>query len=179
MTNPAATPPAGWENILAPGETILWQGRPKQGIAWNKSRTFTTLFGLAFSGFALFWMIIAATAGGYIWTFGLIHFTAGLGVIFAPILWPVYMRKRTWYTLTTDNAYIADITLLGQKRLRSYPITKDTPIARISGDYPTINFASEERRGKRGPYHISIGFERLTEPDTVHGLIRKIQKDDT
>lgn len=173
------TTPAGWENILASDEKILWQGRPMQGIALRASHTFTTLSGLAFSGFALFWMIMASQAGGYFWTFGLIHFTAGIGVILGPILWPAYMRKRTWYTLTTDKAYIADITFLGQKRLRSYPITKDTPIEVVSGTYTTINFASEQRRGKNRTYTVPIGFERLTEGDTVRGMIRKIQKDDT
>lgn len=174
-----STPPAGWENILAPGEVILWQGRPVPGIAFRASHTFTTLFGLAFSGFALIWMIGVAQAGGYMWTFGLIHFTAGLGVILGPILWPAYMRSRTWYTLTTDKAYIADLTLIGQKRLRSYPITKDTPIEVVSDTYTTINFATERRRGKNRTYTVPVGFERLTEGDTVRGLIRKIQKDDT
>lgn len=179
MTNETTNIPAGWENIFEPGEQILWQGRPKPGILLKPSSAFTTLFGLAFSGFALFWMIMASQAGGYFWTFGLIHFTAGLGVMLGPIFWPAYMRKRTWYTLTNRKAYVADITLLGQKRLRSYPITKDTPIERISGTYPTLYFAHEKKRGKNGTYEVPIGFERLTEADTVHGLIRTMQKDDT
>lgn len=171
--------PEGWENTLAEGETILWQGRPVPGISFSLAQSFTTLFGLAFTGFALFWMMQAARSGGYIWTFGLIHFTAGLGVLLGPVLLPAYMRKRTWYTLSTEKAYIADMPILAGKRLRSYPITKDTPIEIKTGTYTTIIFASSQRRGKNNrSYTVPIGFERLTDGDTVRGLIRTIQKDD-
>ena len=172
--------PEGWENTLGEGEVILWQGRPTPGINFSPTQGFTTLFGLAFTGFALFWMTQAARAGGNLWTFGLIHFSVGLAVLLGPILLPAYMRKKTWYTLTTRKAYIADLPILGGKRLRSYPITKDTPIEIKTGTYTTINFASTQRRGKNNrTYTVPIGFERLTDGDTVRGLIRQIQKDDT
>ena len=60
-----ATAPAGWEGILDPGERILWQGRPVPGIVWRPQQMVTFLFGLAFAGFALFWMLMAATAVKY------------------------------------------------------------------------------------------------------------------
>lgn len=171
-------PPEGWENVLADGETILWQGRPVPGISFNKGQVMTTLIGLAFTGIALFWMMQAAKAGGYLWTFGLIHVSGGLVVLLGPVLLPAHMRKKTWYTLTTQKAYIADLPFFGGKRLRSFPITKDTPIEIKTRTYTTINFASVLRRGKNDrSYTVPIGFERLTDGDTVRGLIRTIQKD--
>jgi hypothetical protein len=170
--------PEGWENTLAEGETILWQGRPVPGIGFSPAQAFTTLFGLVFTGFAVFWMVQAARVGGLMWTFGLIHFTAGLGVLLGPIFLPAYMRKKTWYTLTNQKAYIADIPILAGKRLRSYPITKDTPIEIKTGTYTTINFASALRHGKNNRVNtVPIGFERLTDGDIVRELIHTIQKD--
>ena len=64
------TAPAGWEGILDTGETILWQGRPDGKIVLRPANTATFVFGLAFAGFALFWMIMASTAGGFFWAFG-------------------------------------------------------------------------------------------------------------
>jgi len=168
---------AGWEGILDADETILWQGRPDGGIAIGASQVGGLLFGLAFAGFALFWMIMASQAGGFFWMFGLIHFCVGLGIIAGPTLWPAYRRRKTWYTLTDKRAFIASINMLGQKSLKSYPITKETPIEYVSGAFDTINFASEQRRGKNRTYTVPVGFERLQDGPAVTQLIREIQKD--
>ena len=180
MTDPQTQDiPEGWENTLEEGEIILWQGRPAPGISFTPVQVFATFFGFIFTSFALSWMVTAAKAGGFFWAFGLIHFTIGLGVLLSPLLLPAYMRKKTWYTLSNRKAYIADMPILGGKRLRSYPITKDTPIEIKTNAYTTIIFASPQRSGKNNrSYTVPIGFERLTDGDTVRGLIRQIQKDD-
>ena len=109
--------------------------------------------------------------------FGLIHFTAGIGVMIGPIVGPAYMRRQTWYTLTDQRAFIADISILGQKRLNFFPIQNDTPVEILSGTLTTINFASKTRQGKNGTYTVPIGFERLRDGQTVSALIRDMQKD--
>ena len=53
------TPPEGWEGILAPGETILWQARPSGAVMWSDLFGFQSAFGLLsghrrhFQGFAV------------------------------------------------------------------------------------------------------------------------------
>lgn len=181
MTAPAITqaPPKGWDGILKPDETIIWQGRPEQGLGLRRQHIFFVLFGLAFSGFAALWMWLASTAGGYFWTFGLIHFTAGIAVIILPIAGPAYMRRKTWYTLTDQRAFIADITFFGRKRLKDYPITKSTRVKVKNGPLTTIHFAERTGRSKNGTYRIPIGFERLRDGQTVAKLISDMQKDTT
>lgn len=169
----------GWDGVLHDDESIIWQGRPEPGIAFKPSHVFTILFGLVFSGFALFWMIMASQAGGFFWMFGLIHFTAGFCVMFGPIVGPAYRRNKTWYTLTTDRAFVADITVFGRKRLKSYPILPQTPIETEVGTFTSIHFASETRRRKNRTYTVPIGFERLRDGETVSKLIRDMQKDNT
>jgi hypothetical protein len=179
VTTPQKSPPEGWEGILEPNEAIIWQGRPERGIGWRPSHMFTVLFGLAFSGFATIWMYMASFAGGYMWMFGLIHFTAGLGVIILPIAGPAYMRHKTWYTLTNMRAFIADITVFGRKRIKSYPISKSTKVKVKNGPLTTIHFATRTGRSKRGRYTIPIGFERLSDGEAVAKLISDMQKDTT
>ena len=106
------------------------------------------IFGLAFAGFALFWMIMAAQAGGLFWAFGLIHFSVGLGIAFAPPFWNAWRRRHTWYTLTNRRAFIATDMPVRGRRLQSYPISRDTVLAYDAQDPATIHFAHEYRRGR-------------------------------
>lgn len=174
MSRPSV--PAGWEGILDPGERILWQGRPVPGIVWRPQQLVALLFGLAFAGFALFWMLMAASAGGFFWMFGLIHFSVGLTVSFGPFFWPAYMRRHTWYTLTDRRAFIAtDMPLLG-RRLKSFPIERDTVLSYDAGTPATIHFAQVVRRTKNGTSRTDIGFVRVPDGPEVYALMRQIQR---
>lgn len=169
------TAPDGWEGLLDPGEKILWQGRPDPGIFLHATHIVMGLFGAAFAGFALFWMIMAWTAGGYFWTFGLLHFSIGLIIMLGGPLGGPYIRRHTWYSLSNRRAFIAtDFPLLG-KRLNSYPIRPDTPIIFDDGDRASIFFATKPVRTKNGLRNEAIGFERIAEGRDVMSLIRQIQ----
>ncbi|HHB81247.1 MAG TPA: aspartate carbamoyltransferase catalytic subunit [Aliiroseovarius sp.] len=169
----------GWEGILDAGEKILWQGRPDTRIHIKLGNIFTMIFGLSFAGFALFWMVMAASAGGAFWMFGLIHFTAGLAIILGPIFWTPYKRRRTWYTLTDRRAIIATDLPFKGKQLKSYPIDDATMLDFSPGDPASITFAQERRRGSKGrTYTVDIGFEYIGEGDKVYRLMRDIQQGD-
>lgn len=178
MTDTKTNPPAGWDNILQNDEKILWQGTPEAGIQFEPKKMIPFIFGLFFAGFALFWMIMAASAGGLFWMFGLIHFTVGNSMSVGAFLWPAFMARRTWYTLTNQRAFIATTSVFGTRKLDSYPVTKDTDITTTLHRYMTINFASERRRGNKGrSYTKHFGFRDLADGDTVFKLMRAIQKD--
>lgn len=169
-------PPAGWENILDEGEQILWQGRPDARIVWKIGHIFTFLFGIAFAGFAVFWMVMASAAGGGFWLFGMIHFSVGLGIAFAPPFWGAWRRRHTWYSLSDRRAFIATDTPFVGRRLKSYPITDDTVIGFVPGAPATIHFATEHRRTKNGSRSVAVGFERIADGDEVYAKIRAIQR---
>lgn len=169
--------PAGWDGILDEGEQIVWQGRPDPAFHFAIGKAFTTIFGLFFAGFALFWMVMASRAGGVFWMFGLIHFAAGVGIIFHSTWWDTLRRRNTWYTLTDRRAFIATNLPFKGKRLQSYPITEATPLDYSAGPLATIHFAREDRRGNKGRrYTVPIGFERIEGGDTVYKLFRKVQE---
>jgi len=168
--------PPGWEGLLDPGERILWQGRPDGTVVLRPRNIALFLFGLAFAGFALFWMVMAAQAGGMFWAFGLIHFSVGLALSFGAIFWSAFRRRHSWYTLTDRRAFIATDLPLKGKQLKSYPITDDTALRYDQGQPASVWFGHEYRRTKNGSTRVDIGFERISEGDQVYRLMRDIQR---
>ena len=106
----------GWEQILDKGEKILWQGRPDISIHFKPANIVPMIFGGIFAGFAVFWMVMAASTGGFFWMFGLLHFAVGMMLAVGPLLWGPYKRAHTWYTLTNRRAIIStDLPLPGRR----------------------------------------------------------------
>lgn len=166
---------SGWDGILDDGEHILWQGRPDGRVVMKIGNILGFVFGLFFAGFALVWMVLAASAGGLFWMFGLLHFAVGIGMAFGSLFWDAVKRRATWYTLTDRRAFVAtDLPLTG-KTLESYPIDEDTRLS-LTGAHPSsIHFATKVRRGKNRSYEVPIGFERLEDAERVYRLLRSIQ----
>lgn len=168
--------PTGWQGILDDDEDIIWQGRPDGKIVFRAGNILTLLFGMAFAGFALVWMIIAASAGGFFWAFGLIHFAVGIGVGFGSLFFSAWRRRNTWYTLTSKRAFIASHLPIQGKRLKSFPITPDTSLEYAEGNPASIYFAEETRRGKNSTYQVKIGFERIPDAAAVYKQFRAVQE---
>ena len=172
-------PQSGWEGLLDPGETILWQGRPGARIRLGIGDIVLMVFGTFFAGFALVWMALVSGVGGLFWVFGMIHFMVGLGIICWPLLGRPYLRRHTWYTLTDARAFIATELPLKGKQLKSYAITPDNQLTLEDGPPGSVIFASEWRRGKKGSYETRIGFHDIDEARKVYGLMRGIQRGQT
>ncbi len=165
-----------WDGILDKGEKILWQGRPDARVTFKVSNFVGFLFGTAFAGFALFWMIMASQAGGFFWMFGLLHFFVGLSVAYGAMFWSAWRRRHTWYTLTDKRAFIAtDIPFRGRS-LKSYPITASTVLDYDGSSPASIMFNHEMRRSKNGSYRVDVGFERIDDGQDVYRMMRDIQE---
>ncbi len=168
--------PSGWEGILDEDEEIRWQGQPDGAFHLDMRQPAGIVMGVFFMGFSLFWINIASMGGGYFWMFGLLFFGMGFYNAIGVHFWKTYVRRTTHYTLTDKRAFIATQPL-GKRSLKSYPITKDTPLE-LEGSYPvTITFASETRRGNKSSYEVKIGFERIYNSQKVYALMRDIQKE--
>lgn len=167
----------GWDGILDTDETIIWQGRPDGSFVVTGGMITSGLFGLFFAGFAVFWMVIASQGGGFFWMFGLIHFGAGVALVAGTVLGPSFMRRRTWYTLTNQRAFIAKTRPFAGRSLKSYPINADTVIELRDGAPASIMFASQRKRQGKTHKMVPIGFERIDDARNVLQLLRNIQKD--
>jgi hypothetical protein len=166
----------GWEGILDETEQVLWQGRPDAKVILKISSLVGFVFGLFFAGLALFWMIAAAQGGGFFWMFGLLHFSVGVSIALGAVFWDAWRRRHSWYTLTDRRAFIATDMPLRGRSLKSYPFTRETVLDFDGGEPATIMFNHEMRRGRRGPYRVDVGFERIKNGAEVYRLMREIQE---
>lgn len=176
--------PEGWDGILEPGETVLWQGRPGVRVSVRELEARRVGFGLIFAGFAVFWMISAARAGasgpmGAVFPlFGLPFLVLGLKLAGAGIFWDAFLRRRSWYTLTNRRAFIAT-DVFGRRSLESWPITPETVIDFDDGpegglwfaDRPAARWKVATRTGRE-----RIGFEQIDGVHEVLRLMRQVQR---
>jgi len=167
---------SGWEDILDDDEEIIWQGRPDGQVVIGIKNIIGVIFGMFFAGFALFWMVMASSAGGMFWAFGLIHFSVGVGIMAGAVLLKPYIRRNSWYTLTSRRAFIASELPLVGRRLKSYPIGARTELDFREGDPSTIIFATEIKRTNNGTSKTEIGFERIENGRDVYKKFREVQK---
>lgn len=164
-----------WAGILATGEQILWQGAPASRLRLEWDTVFHPVFFLVFTGFSIFWMIMAAQAGGTFWMFGLLFFFVGAYNLVGVHYWRHYQRQHTYYTLTDRRAFIAR-DLFGRKSLDSYPITDRTQISLVQGtDTGDVYFAEKVTRSRNGTTTRRIGFEQIPDARDVLGLMRQVQ----
>lgn len=169
--------PSDWRDILDPDEVILWQGRPDSTFVWHIFHYICLLLGLFVSCFAVIWMLLMIQQGGWTWMLGLVFLVMGLFIMFGMPYGGPYISNRTWYTLTNNRALIAtDLPILG-RRLRSYPITAETPLVLEERRKTSVFFATRKRRSSEGrSYTTGVGFDRIDDAPHVFELMREIQK---
>jgi len=164
-----------WYGILDKDEQILWQGAPAPGVQLEWDSAFHPLFYAFFTGFSVFWMVMASAGGGFFWTFGLLFFAVGAYGLVGVHFWRAYERRFTHYTLTSKRAIIAK-SVFGRRKLESYPIAANTPLEfEESGPIGNIFFAEEIRRGRNSNYTVKIGFQRVKDPRDVYAKVRDVQ----
>jgi hypothetical protein len=172
--------PAGWEGLLDQDETILWQGRPDTGIAVLPGQLFEICFGLFFTGFSMYWMVIASQAGGVFWMFGLFFF-AGLGIITRSNLLAAQRRHFNHCTLTSKRAVIATNVSLFWRSLKFYLITANSLLElNEQGAFGKIIFlrlAPPEADG--GTNRQNFGFKRISKAQEIYAMMRKVQTNNT
>jgi hypothetical protein len=93
---------------LMSGESLLWSGRPKQGIAFRPSDALLIPFSVLWAGFAVFWTYTASRTGAptQFWMFGLIFVAVGLYFVFGRFIADAVTRSKTCYGVTSDRILI-------------------------------------------------------------------------
>lgn len=187
----------GWDGFLDEGEHVLWQGRPDPGIEWRQMLSPTSLFGVVFTAFSLFWMGAAAamiwgtgdTPGIFVLfpLFGLPFLLIGLFMMGGNVVWAAYLRRSTIYSVTTRQVFIARDTGAG-RTLEAIRIANITDIALEGGDPGTVRidvarplgFRTEKIDGPDGMGMArskrSFRLARLPEAARVFSLIRDQQR---
>lgn len=169
--------PNSWHGILDADEHILWQGQPDSGFRLEWVDLVAGVFGLIFAGFAAVWMLLASTAGGFFWMFGLIHFSVGIGIMVARPIGSWWMRRHSFYSLSNKRAFIASDFPFRGRTLKSWEIGPGSPVELVDTDPQTVLFAAQTHHTAKGRTTTrKIGFEGIHDGRKVIGLMRAIQR---
>ncbi len=172
---------------MATTERLMWSGRPVQGLRFRKQDVPTVLFGMAWTGFALWWTwsvwqeeadLIPTAMGSVMVLIGLHQF---IGQFFLDS----YVRARTFYgvsdqrmvilkTVPTRNVQSLSLSELPDVTLDTEGI--DGGVIQFSPDVTVTVPGSGTRRRRRvrrrGPH-----FELENGARSAYEIIRRAQKD--
>ncbi len=165
-----------WTGLLDKDEEVLWQGAPKVRVRIEWDSPMHPFFFLFFTGFSVFWMVMASKGPGPFWMFGLIFFGVGIYNLVLVHFWKANVRRNTHYTLTNKRAFIATKSAWKGKQLQSYPIRSDTTLGLSEGDLTTITFATTTKVVNRQTVQVDVGFEDIEDGRDVYAMIRQIQE---
>lgn len=191
--------PDGWADILEPGETIVWQGRPRASIRWRDLISVQTVMGVFFIVFTTVWLKGAIWMGGSMpggagdmliifKLFGAVFLAVGVYMALGRLFVDAFVRARTWYTLSDRAAYIAT-DVFGQRKLKRYsgadmvePRLEDgTPGAVwFASETRTYTSGSRSRNGLRSTrrthsYQVPIGFASIDDPRPVFRMVNELR----
>lgn len=171
MTEPAP----GWESVLRPGETLIWQGQPDGGLSFRPQDILMAIFGFSFAVIAVFWMQSTMRLGGYFWLLGGFHLAIGLGVGLWGLFGAALLNRRTWYSLTSERVFIAtEFPLIG-RRLREIYLNPSLRIDLIDGPLAEIRFVQEGFGASASGKAVPDAFLRLKDGLRIYGEIRQAQ----
>ena len=162
--------PKEWLGFLKPDERILWQGAPQEVFYW-RHHYWRYLFGSG-TGLVFVFLFFGETATPMYWIIIFVLIISGIG----PPIWDAIKRRYSFYTLTTERAFIGiDMPIKGRS-LNSYPIDAKTELSMKKSLYDAVYFAHRMKETKNGAYRIDIGFESIEDGDKVYKLMSDIQR---
>jgi hypothetical protein len=166
----------GWEGVLEPGERVLWQGQPDGALHFDGFEIGQTVFGVAFAGFALFflWQGMGAVADGpqgiLFPLVALVFLGVGANLAGGRYFLDCWKRRNTHYSLTTRRAFIAT-NLFGWRRLREWRIDASTKVDLLPGPWPSLGFTGS----RTAPGAARASFDYLEDARAVQALMRSVQ----
>jgi len=175
------------------GEKLVWSGQPIPG-RFMRAAIPMMLFGIPFTGFALFWIAAALgkLSGGlnqghgdglrfasFVPLFGIPFLVVGLGLLTSPI-WMRRRARRTCYALTDQRTIVWTPGLFGRMEVRSYQAPELNRMSRRdngddSGDLIFEEFITTTRDsdGLARSQRNERGFMGIMDVRQVEDLIRR------
>lgn len=167
---------------LAPGETILWRGKPQGGHLFSGQDVFFIPFSILWCGFAIFWTVTAFMHTPFPFAlFGIPFVCVGLYITVGRFFHRAHMNKNTAYVIT-DQKIIRrrgkKIDMLDAKTMPAVHIT-----AHDDGT-GTLRFgeAMYYHNGRRGynnlgPYDGIFCLENIPDVARVQQIIHSIARE--
>lgn len=139
------------ENIISPhlesGESIIWTGRPRQGIIFRASDTWLVPFSLIWCGFAIFWAYSAMVSNSPLFfkLIGISFVLMGVNFVVGRFLLDAKKRTSIYYGIT--NRRILIVFAGRTKHFKSLNLQTLTDISFLesANGRGTITFGSIDR----------------------------------
>lgn len=118
---------------LAPGEQVLWSGRPRQGLVLRGSDVFAIPFSLLWCGFAVFWeySVLTSNAPFFFRLWGIPFVLVGLYMVLGRFFVEARQRMRTFYAVTTERVVI--VSGLFARKVKSLNLAALTDLSLTEG----------------------------------------------
>jgi hypothetical protein len=174
------------ERELGAGETLLWSGRPQQGLLLRASDALLIPFSLLWGGFALFWEsgVLSSGAPFFFVLWGIPFVLVGLYITVGRFFVDAYIRSKTSYGVTNERVLI--IAGLFSQAVKTLPLQTlgELVLEQRADGSGTITFGSgipfaSWYRGLAWPgmdQRLPPAFERIPEAKHVYDLIRRAQR---
>ena len=193
------TPAAGRSpvnDLLRPGEHVLWSGQPPQGLIVLRMQDLAVVpFFVAWTGFALFWEAAVVWAqlssdegmfgpGLCMTLFGLPFVAIGLYMLVGRFIADVPARRNTHYALTDRRAMI--VSGVRNRNVLSVPLDRieNVDLKLHRNGKGTLTFAGHLDAAQLGGITIRSenstalpSFEQVESPKKVYDLVLKAQDD--
>lgn len=165
-------------DILAPGEVILWQGRPDAWPFVTAAQLATIV--QAFIALGLFLYLIARLQMGIppLWDVRLIVVFIVFKTVPIEIVASVLNRRTATYILTPERAMIVTNSWLLGQRVRAFPVLPALPMDFTKGKHLSSLYFGPPGTGfwSRLRPNTAPGFERIKDGVKVFALISKLQQ---
>jgi hypothetical protein len=176
---------ADLERELAAGETLLWSGRPKQGLLLRASDALFIPFSLLWGGFALFWEtgVLSSGAPLFFAVWGIPFLIVAAYITLGRFFVDAYTHSKTSYGVTNQRVLII-AGLLG-RTVKSLPLQNlgELALRRRADGSGTITFGpgipfAAWYHGFAWPgmhQRLPPTFELIPDAQQVYDLIRQAQ----
>ena len=166
---------------LAPGEEVLWRGRPRAGFRWGLPQIASLIVGVPTSLSGL-WMLAGALTPEpdlFLMLPALVASGFGGAALLAGFWYEPRRRAGTRYVLTDRRGVVIREGPFGGPRVVSRAIRADQPLDLVEhGDgLGTVWFHKEQvrRSGEPGFRTLFIGFELIEEAGKVYMILQGLR----
>lgn len=176
---------AVFREYLQKDESLLWVGKPKQGVQLKTSDIFVIPFSILWLGFAVFWTVGATKSGGVLFgLFGIPFVLIGLMIAFGRFTIDSYRRKNTVYGLTESRVIIRSGIFSVSVTSRNIHLQEQISLTEGKGNYGTISFGGDslannvtESMSWWPGVEVNPSLESIEEAKNVYNRIIRLQQE--
>ena len=168
-------------------ESLVWSGRPIQGIRMQGGDIFMIPFSLLWGGFAIFWEYSAIKHGApfFFALFGVPFVLVGLYIIVGRFFYDAKRRENTFYGLTNQRVIIISGVFSRNAKSLNLKTLSDISLTQKAGGYGTISLGSQPFGFPFTSWGMSSwpgmpvapSFEMIKDAKSVYDMIRKVQQE--